>query len=796
MVLENSPPQRLLHVYGPTESTTFASWHLVQEVPEGVTTIPIGRPLSNTQIYLLDNQMHPVPVGVPGELYIGGDGLARGYLNRPELNAERFIVNPFSNEPGAHLYKTGDLARYQPDGNIEFLGRLDDQVKIRGFRIELGEIEAVLGQHPAVNETVVMVREDVPGNKRLVAYLLTKESPAPSMQELHHFLKQQLPEYMVPNAFVLLDALPLTSNGKVNRRALPAPDTTRPELAGTYVAPRTSVEELLTGIWSDVLRLEKVGIHDNFFELGGDSILSIQIIARANQAGLKLTPKQLFQYQTIAELATVTGTTSVFQAEQGLVTGEVLLTPIQRWFFEQEFAEPHHWNQAMLLEVRQRLDPALLSQVVQQLLIHHDALRLRFVFSKSGWQQVNALPDEVVPCTRVDLSVLPEAEQRPAIEAAATELQASLNLESGPLVRVALFDLGPNQPNRLLLVIHHLAVDGVSWRILLEDLHRAYQQLSHGEAMKLPPKTTSFQNWAQCLTEYAKSPALEQELDYWLDSSRSAVAPLPVDYPASKDANTVTSACNVSVSLSAEETRALLQEVPKAYHTQINDVLLTAVVQSFAQWSGTRCLLVNLEGHGREEILEAVDLSRTVGWFTTIFPVVLELQADAPGEALKSVKEQLRRIPNRGIGYGLLRYLKKDVAITEKLRALPQAEVSFNYLGQFDQVLSPDALFQLAKESSGSEHSQRNSRSHLLDVNGLIVEGQLHLDWIYSSNLHQRATIEGLAQNFVVALRSLITHCQSPETGGYTPSDFPEINLNQEKLDEVLAEIDLGSMED
>jgi len=796
MVLENSPPQRLLHVYGPTESTTFASWHLVQEVPEGVTTIPIGRPLSNTQIYLLDNQMHPVPVGVPGELYIGGDGLARGYLNRPELNAERFIVNPFSNKPGAHLYKTGDLARYQPDGNIEFLGRLDDQVKIRGFRIELGEIEAVLGQHPDVNETVVMVREDVPGNKRLVAYLLTKESPAPSMQELHHFLKQQLPEYMVPNAFVLLDALPLTSNGKVNRRALPAPDTTRPELAGTYVAPRTSVEELLTGIWSDVLRLEKVGIHDNFFELGGDSILSIQIIARANQAGLKLTPKQLFQYQTIAELATVTGTTSVFQAEQGLVTGEVLLTPIQRWFFEQEFAEPHHWNQAMLLEVRQRLDPALLSQVVQQLLIHHDALRLRFVFSKSGWQQVNALPDEVVPCTRVDLSVLPEAEQRPAIEAAATELQASLNLESGPLVRVALFDLGPNQPNRLLLVIHHLAVDGVSWRILLEDLHRAYQQLSHGEAMKLPPKTTSFQNWAQCLTEYAKSPALEQELDYWLDSSRSAVAPLPVDYPASKDANTVTSACNVSVSLSAEETRALLQEVPKAYHTQINDVLLTAVVQSFAQWSGTRCLLVNLEGHGREEILEAVDLSRTVGWFTTIFPVVLELQADAPGEALKSVKEQLRRIPNRGIGYGLLRYLKKDVAITEKLRALPQAEVSFNYLGQFDQVLSPDALFQLAKESSGSEHSQRNSRSHLLDVNGLIVEGQLHLDWIYSSNLHQRATIEGLAQNFVVTLRSLITHCQSPETGGYTPSDFPEINLNQEKLDEVLAEIDLGSMED
>ena len=228
MVLENSPPQRLLHVYGPTESTTFASWHLVQEVPEGVTTIPIGRPLSNTQIYLLDNQMQPVPVGVPDELYIGGDGLARGYLNRPELTAERFILNPFRNEPGAHLYKTGDLARYQPEGNIEFLGRLDDQVKIRGFRIELGEIEAVLGQHPAVDETVVVAREDVPGNKHLVAYLVVNQATAPTIPELQHFLKQKMPEYMVPSAFVTIDVLPLTPNGKIDRRALPAPDTTRP----------------------------------------------------------------------------------------------------------------------------------------------------------------------------------------------------------------------------------------------------------------------------------------------------------------------------------------------------------------------------------------------------------------------------------------------------------------------------------------------------------------------------------------------------------------------------------------
>jgi non-ribosomal peptide synthase protein (TIGR01720 family) len=612
------------------------------------------------------------------------------------------------------------------------------------------------------------------------------------MQELlHHFLKQQLPEYMVPSVLVLLEALPLTPNGKIDRRALPAPDMARPEWSGALVSPRTPVEEQLAGIWADVLGLPQVGIHDNFFEVGGDSILSIQIIARANQAGLKLTPKQLFQHQTIAELAEVAGTGEANQAEQGLVTGEVLLTPIQRWFFEQELPQPHHWNQAMLLEVPPTLDMALLSQLVQQLLIHHDALRLRFVFSESGWQQVNALPDQVVPCTRVDLSALPEAEQRPALEAAAAELQASLNLSEGPLVRVALFDLGPNQPSRLLFVIHHLVVDGVSWRILLEDLQTGYQQLSHGEAMKLPPKTTSFQGWAQRLSEYAQSTVLEQELHYWLAQSRFWVAPLPMDYPQGKDANTVASARNVAVSLSSLETRALLQEVPQAYNTQINDVLLTALAQVFAQWLGTRYVLVDIEGHGREEILPGVDLSRTVGWFTTLFPVLLELrQTDPPGSVLKSVKELLRRIPNRGIGYGLLRYIKGDAEIIEKLRSLPQAELSFNYLGQFDQVLSPDSMFQIAKESSGPEHSHLGSRHHLLEVNALVTGGQLQVDWTYSSNLHQPATIESLAQGFLTALRSLIAHCQSPEAGGYTPSDFPLTQISQDALDTAFTSIE------
>jgi non-ribosomal peptide synthase protein (TIGR01720 family) len=369
-------------------------------------------------------------------------------------------------------------------------------------------------------------------------------------------------------------------------------------------------------------------------------------------------------------------------------------------------------------------------------------------------------------------------------------VQASLNLEQGPLMRFVLFELGECQPQRLLWVIHHLAVDGVSWRILLEDLQTTYQQLCRGETIKLPPKTTSFQDWATALSEYAQSAALEQELEYWLASSQSWVAPLPVDYPAGKDANTVVSASHVSVSLSSTQTQALLQEVPKAYHTQINDVLLTALVQAFAQWTGTGSLLVDLEGHGREEILEAVDVSRTVGWFTTLFPVRLELKQPAnPGSTLKAIKEQLRSIPNRGIGYGLLRYLRKEATIEEQLQALPQAEVSFNYLGQFDQERSPDALFGLAKESHGDEHSRLGSRSHLLEVNALVAGGCLQVNWTYSSNLHDRSTIEGLASCFMTQLRALITHCQSPEAGGYTPSDFPAARLNQRDIDKFMTKI-------
>ncbi len=799
-----SPDTALVNEYGPTETVVGCC---VYQVPEGERrsgSVPIGRAIINTQLYILDVHLRPVPIGVSGELYIGGAGVARGYLNRPELTAERFIPNPFSHKPGDHLYKTGDLARYLPDGNIEFLGRVDHQVKIRGFRIELGEIEAVLSQHPAVGEVVVVARdaEPEPGHKRLVAYVVPEEGLAPGISDsptgdrplsgdrLRDFLQDRLPEYMVPSAFVTLESLPLTPNGKVDRRALPAPELNRSDFETIYVAPRTPEEEILAEIWAEVLGVDQVGAHDNFFELGGDSILCIQVIARANQAGLRLAPRQVFEAPTVAGLAAVAGKGRAVQAEQGVVEGPVLLTPIQHWFFEQDLPEPHHWNQALLLQVRQPLEPSLLETAVGHLLEHHDALRLRFEQRASGWEQVNAGIDGDVPFERVELSGLSEGEQGAAIETRAAEVQSSLNLAVGPLLRVAYFDLGAGRPGRLLIVVHHLAVDGISWRILLEDLQLAYEQLWQGEPVRLLPKTTSFKHWARRLVEYAQLETMQEELDYWLSALQGPLTHLPVDYPGG--VNTEASSNSVTVSLSIEETQALLQEVPAAYHTEINDALLTALAQTIGRWTGGSSLLVNLEGHGREDIIEDVDLSRTVGWFTTLIPVRLDLAgAHGPGGALTTVKEQLRRIPMRGFGYGLLRYLNQDEEITRRLENLPQAELCFNYLGQVDRALPGESPFELAPESRGPDRSLRGKRCHLLEIDGGIAGGQLQLEWSYSQNLHQRATIEKLARDFIVALQEIITHCQSPEAGGYITSDFAEFGWDQQDLEDILAAISM-----
>ncbi|MCY1078492.1 non-ribosomal peptide synthase/polyketide synthase [Archangium lansingense] len=739
----------LHNLYGPTEAAVdVTAWACVPE--DRRPLVPIGRPIANARMYVLDQHLRPVPPGVPGELYIGGVPLARGYWRRPELTAERFIPEPFAETLGGRLYRTGDRARFLADGAIEYLGRLDDQVKVRGFRIEPGEIESALLRHPHVRSAAVVVREDVPGDRRLVAYVIPAgDEPAPT--SLRSFLGNSLPEYMVPSAFVTLEALPLSPSGKLDRRALPAPARVRAGSGDSSVEPRNEMERRLAEIWAGVLGLERVGAHDRFFELGGDSILGLQVIARARQAGLRLTVRQLFQHQTLAELARVAESGRVI-GEQGPVLGPVPFTPIQRWFLERELPEAHHFNQALLLETREPVDAALLERALRALVEHHDALRSSLTRVGTGWAQVCSAPGREVPLRRVDLSALPEPEQAAELERVASEVQGSLSLDEGLLLRAVLFDRGAGRTGRLLLVIHHLAVDGVSWRVLLEDLQSALHQLGRGEPLALPAKTTSFQAWARRLEAHARSEAVAAELPFWLAETGDEVPVLPRD--RREGSNTPGSENTVTVTLEPEVTRALLHELPSALRAGVDDVLLAGVARALSRWTGQGRLRIDMEGHGREDLFEDVDLSRTVGWFTALYPVHFELQDASPEKAIEAVRAARERRAGRGLGYGLLRYLRQDDA-AEQLRARPSAEVCFNYLGQLDAGALGASRFGLAPESVGPSHGPGGLRSHVLEVVARAAGGRLELSWVYSEALHDRGTIEALAADCAEALRTL-----------------------------------------
>jgi amino acid adenylation domain-containing protein/non-ribosomal peptide synthase protein (TIGR01720 family) len=783
LVIQWASGRRFFNAYGPTESTVCAT---VAQCFEDMDVLPIGRPIANTKIYILDRYLQPVPIGVPGELHLASVGLAKGYLNRPELTDSKFITNPFSEKSSDRLYKTGDLVRYGNDGQIEFVGRIDDQVKIRGFRIELGEIESVLNQHSQVKDGIVIVREDELKTKRLYGYFIPK-TEALTSQEFRQFIQDRLPDYMIPAFLISLESFPLTPNGKVDRRALPIPEI-NPNQLENYVTPSTKNEQILAQIWQEVLGLKTISINDNFFELGGDSILAIQIIAKANQEGLEITPKQLFGYQTIAQLAILAETTAATEIDQGLVTGEVPLTPIQQWFFEQNWPERHHFNQSILLEVPNNLQPDLLKQTISKLLYHHDALRLRFIQKGEKWQQNHSDDCNSFAFELVDLSHLYCDEQVTTLAEISEVQQRTLKIDQGPLMAVVFFKLGDS--GRLLIVIHHLAVDGVSWRIILEDLATIYQQLESQDSQELPPKTSSFKTWAEELQNYAQTPEFNTQFKYWLNRDLPSVFPLPLDYQGEAKSNIVAHAKTVSFTLTEEQTRLLLQEVPQAYNTQINDILLTALVQAFSHWTGSDRLLLDMEGHGRENVIESVNLSRTVGWFTSIYPVFLTLEnLDHLGECLKFIKEQLRQIPNRGFDYGIGYYLNSDLTIQSQLKNYPKAQVSFNYLGQFTSHQIGDIGWKLSQESSGSIHSPLGQRSHLIAIHGIVVDGQLDMEWQYSENFHHQTTIKNLVAAYRDSLESLINHCLSAE-GGYTPSDFPDADLNQAELDELLSELD------
>ncbi|MFI9379909.1 non-ribosomal peptide synthase/polyketide synthase [Kutzneria sp. NPDC052558] len=700
--------RRMINAYGPTESTVVSTWSDVL-TPGG--NPPIGRPIRNTKTYVLDGDLRPVPVGVAGELYVAGVGLARGYLDRPGLTASRFVANPF--ETGARMYRTGDVVRHRRDGQLEFLGRADDQVKIRGFRVELGEVEAAIRRHPDVREAVVITRD-----RRLVAYVVGETGG------LRDFLARTLPDYMIPAAFQELDVLPLNPSGKVDRNRLP--DVTV-VATGEHVKPRTDIEQALAKIWSDVLGVEGVGVTDNFFELGGDSILSMQVVSRARQAGLHLVSKDMFLHQTIEQLAPVVTAVANPDERRQLVTGPVPLTPIQQWFFQHHTVNPHHFNQSLLAELVDGVDEEALQRALDALWSQHDALRMRF-----DGEQYNAPLEPVPQLVRHEFS-----------EDYADEVHRSFDLTSGPLFKAVLFDRD-GQP-WLFLAAHHVIVDGVSWRILLDDLDTAYRQAARGEEIDLGPKTTSFQEWSNRLVEHVRNGGLDDE--YWQDLSAAA---LPVDRDGDDPATDT-----VSIVLDEADTDALLRKAPAAYRTRINDVLLTALASALSTWTGDERVTIDLEGHGREDVLDDVDLTRTVGWFTTIFPVALRIEAGDWRSRIKSVRKQLRAVPDNGFGYGALRYLGGDVPAVEP-------GIAFNYLGQWDASdgQAGGGLFKQTHGSFGRDHDPAERKAHLLDVVGAVQEGKLAFSWLYQPSRHERSTVEAVVAEFEQALRAIAEDCR------------------------------------
>lgn len=748
-----NPYMVIYNEYGPTETTIGSS---VQEISDADTPVTIGSPLWNTAMYILDADKNLVPVGSSGELYIGGAGLARGYLKRPALTAEKFIGNPFG---GGRLYKTGDLGKWQSDGSILYLGRVDDQVKIRGHRIELGEIIAVLNSCSKVEQATVLARADADGNRKLVAYIVPVG--AYDKEAIREYLKNILPDYMVPALMVEMTALPLTHNGKIDQKALPDPEVaslaTQP-----YVAPRNEIEYRLAEIWQGLLKVSPVGIHDNFFELGGDSIISIQVVSRCNSQGMSLHPQDIFDRQTIALLAErVNEQAAGIAAEQGMLSGEADLLPIQQWFFETVQTHPSHFNQSRLLSIDKSVKGDQIAAVMHVLLAYHDALRAGYRKEGEKWLQYFG---DMQECFE-EVTLEPSAED---ITTICNRWQQRLDIHTGKVIRVVLIKSPDNEShNRLLIAIHHLSVDGVSWRILLNHFQSALQQVMNGEAITFGSKSSSVREWVEALKTLVTTHAITSQLPYW-KSIAAAYQPLP----ASPETAVFADRKTYSVSLDGELTRYLLQDVNRAYHTEINDILLSALAQAFLSWSGQSQVVIGMEGHGREFISRELDLSNTVGWFTSMYPV--QLLADKSlsiGEHISSVKERLRQVPQKGLGYGLLRYLHPDNEVRESLSG-QHWDLVFNYLGQSDNVIDKEELIQGAAESAGENISAAYMLRNKIEVNSIIKGGVLVLYWNYAASQFEEANIAALASAYINQLQELIRHCIGVDQRVYTPSDY------------------------
>ncbi|WP_245627681.1 non-ribosomal peptide synthase/polyketide synthase [Actinomadura oligospora] len=788
-VREASPELAVRHLYGPTEITLCATGHVLASGDPARPLLPIGRPLANTQVFVLDRFLRPVPPGVVGELYVAGAGLARGYLNRPGVTAERFVASPYT--PG-RMYRTGDLARWTGDGELVFAGRADEQVKIRGFRVEPGEVEAVLAGHEAVGQVAVIAREDRPGEKRLVAYVVSDAAP----EELRRFAAERLPEYMVPSAVVALDALPVTVNGKLDRAALPAPD-----FAGAVTGrePKTGLEETLCDLFAGVLGLERVGVEDGFFDLGGDSIMSMQLVARARRAGVVISAQDVFEFTSPAELARIAGTVTAEDTNpDGGGTGSVPLTPVMRWLDEAKGSRALAGGlcQWTLASVPPELDLDALTEALQAVVDRHDMLRARL-----GDGTIEVGPVGTVAAkdllTRVDASGMDEHALREL--ATGQTAAAGLDAREGRVLRAFWLDRGPEAAGRLLMVVHHLVADGVSWRILLPDLALAYTARVGGRPVELDPVGQTFRAWARRLD--GQTVARRAELEEW-----KAILTGGHGFPGARDVepgrDREAAMRHTSLTVPDDVTGTLLDTVPGLFNAGVNEILLAGLLAAIGTWRARRDdpgrggFLVDVEGHGRAG--GGGDLSRTVGWFTCVYPVRLDAGGLAladvgrggteAGALVKRVKEQLRAVPGDGLGYGLLRFT--DAETRSVLAEYQAPQIAFNYLGRFASVSTGEKIGDRFWQplAMGGQGGAEMPALHALEVSAAVRDLSdcsiltLSLGWL--PEILGESEINEIGRLWMDMLAGIAAHAEDPGAGGHSPSDFPLADISQDEIEE------------
>lgn len=756
----------LFNNYGPTEGTVVSTSFKVEKNSKN---IPIGKPISNAKVYILDPRNEKlVPKGVAAEMCLGGIGIAKGYLNNPELTSTNFIENPYLNND--IIYKTGDIVSWLDDGNIEFLGRKDEQVKIRGYRIELSEIEKRIREFVDIKDVAVSIKYNAHGDKYISAYYLS------NLQIDEEVLKSQLlnelPTYMIPAFFTKLDVFPLTSNGKVDKKALPLPNLLKKD---TYVPPRNDRDQMLINIYESTLGIEGVGIDDSFFRLGGDSIKSIQLISKINREGYQIKIKDIFEYPTIRDLSKILH--NIKKTTNSKMVGKIPLTPIQEYFFSNHIIHKNHFNQSIVISKEGFLDEKMVTEMFFKIQNTHDSL-------KTVYKNVNGIIQPEILSGDLPLSLLKFdcvgcENTEEYIKEKSNIIQQGIDLGKGPMMKIGLFHL--HKETRILIVIHHLAIDTVSWRILMEDMGMLYEQYMNKEKLEIISEETSYGLWAKKLKDYANSEEFSKQIDYW--NSKPLIHPIKLDINNSEQSGVLDSR-SISFSLSKETTHHLKTKVNNAFGTNINDILITGLCLGLNKTFKMQKIAIAMEGHGREDIFKELNLSRTTGWFTSLFPIFIDVEeSNDLSDHIKNVKENLHKIPNKGIGYGILNFLttpeKKD---NNSTTVLP--EIFFNYLGQFGEDIS-NLPFKVSYENMGDLLNYNEKRQFKLGFTGIIIKDRLEISATFSKKEFSDSVINNLIQNFNVSLNNIINFCLNKDDREYSPSDFTYKEISQNELDSL-----------